>query len=88
MLLISLLLKYLFVAGDDTFHIEKLIGSGAFAKVYLANKRGDTDEDDFENDDESAVVLKVQVPVHFFPLMKLFYCCLIYIRLYTTISIL
>lgn len=36
-----------------------MIGSGAFAKVYLANKRADADEDDFEADDESAVVLKV-----------------------------
>lgn len=49
----------LFEGDDDTYHVEKLIGSGAFAKVYLANKRGDVDEDDFETDDESAVVLKV-----------------------------
>lgn len=49
----------LFEGDDDTYHVEKLIGSGAFAKVYLANKRGDADEDDFETDDESAVVLKV-----------------------------
>lgn len=48
------------LGDDDTYHVEKLIGSGAFAKVYLANKRGDADEDDFETDDESAVVLKVQ----------------------------
>ena len=50
---------YLFEGDDDTYHVEKLIGSGAFAKVYLANKRGDADEDDFETEDESAVVLKV-----------------------------
>ena len=38
--------------------MEKLIGSGAFAKVYLARKRGpDFDPDDI--DDESYVVLKV-----------------------------
>ncbi|KAJ7352957.1 protein kinase [Desmophyllum pertusum] len=48
------------LGDDDTYHVKKLIGSGAFAKVYLANKRGDCDEDDFETDDESAVVLKVQ----------------------------
>ncbi|KAL9952708.1 hypothetical protein ACROYT_G040000 [Oculina patagonica] len=48
------------LGDDDTYNVEKLIGSGAFAKVYLANKRGETDEDDFETDDESAVVLKVQ----------------------------
>lgn len=47
-------------AGDnEIFKVEKLIGSGAFAKVFLAKKCGDTDDDDFETDDESAVVLKV-----------------------------
>lgn len=54
---------YLFEGDDDTYHVEKLIGSGAFAKVYLANKR-DADEDDFETDDESAVVLKVVNTLH------------------------
>jgi len=46
---------------DDTYHVEKLIGSGAFAKVYLARRRGvDFDPDDIDTDDESFVVLKVQ----------------------------
>ena len=58
-----MLFIYLFEGDGDTYHVEKLIGSGAFAKVYLANKRGDTDEDDFETDDESAVVLKVVTTV-------------------------
>ena len=40
--------------------MEKLIGSGAFAKVYLARRRGvDFDPDDIDTDDESFVVLKV-----------------------------
>ena len=48
------------VGTGDTYHVEKLIGTGAFAKVYLARKRGaDFDPDDIEMDDESLVVLKV-----------------------------
>ena len=40
--------------------MEKLIGSGAFAKVYLARKPGPGfDPDDIETDDENYVVLKV-----------------------------
>ena len=50
---------FVHVGKDDTYHVEKLIGSGAFAKVFLASKSGDADVDDFETDDESAVVLKV-----------------------------
>lgn len=55
----------LLIAGnDDTYHVEKLIGSGAFAKVYLARKRGaDFDPDEIETDDESFVVLKVIFPL-------------------------
>ncbi|XP_022798611.1 mitotic checkpoint serine/threonine-protein kinase BUB1-like isoform X2 [Stylophora pistillata] len=48
------------LGDNEIFKVEKLIGSGAFAKVFLAKKCGDTDDDDFETDDESAVVLKVQ----------------------------
>ena len=46
----------LYILGnDDIYHVENLIGSGAFAKVYLASKRPDD-----ETDDEK-VVLKVNV---------------------------
>ena len=45
---------------DNTYYVEKSIGSGAFAKVYLARKEDpDFDPDDTETDDESCVVLKV-----------------------------
>ena len=46
----------LYILGnDDIYHVENLIGSGAFAKVYLASKRPDD-----ETDDEK-VVLKVNI---------------------------
>ena len=46
----------LYILGnDDIYHVENLIGSGAFAKVYLASKRPDD-----ETDDEK-VVLKVML---------------------------
>ena len=49
----------MFVGGNEIFNVEKSIGSGAFAKVFLAKKFGDNDDNDFETDDESSVVLKV-----------------------------
>ncbi|XP_027036615.1 mitotic checkpoint serine/threonine-protein kinase BUB1-like [Pocillopora damicornis] len=48
------------LGGNEIFNVEKSIGSGAFAKVFLAKKFGDNDDNDFETDDESSVVLKVQ----------------------------
>lgn len=54
--------KFLFynIGKDNIYHVEKLIGSGAFAKVYLARKEDpDFDPDNTETDDESCVVLKV-----------------------------
>lgn len=53
------LLLFTFVGGNEIFNVEKSIGSGAFAKVFLAKKFGDNDDNDFETDDESSVVLKV-----------------------------
>ena len=55
----DLLLLFMFVGGNEIFNVEKSIGSGAFAKVFLAKKFGDNDDNDFETDDESSVVLKV-----------------------------
>ena len=55
----DLLLLFTFVGGNEIFNVEKSIGSGAFAKVFLAKKFGDNDDNDFETDDESSVVLKV-----------------------------
>ena len=46
----------LYILGnDDIYHVESLIGSGAFSDLYLASKRPD------DKTDDEKVVLKVNV---------------------------
>ena len=49
-----------FAGNDDFYRVEKVVGSGAFAKVYMARKlQSELEVDDMEMDDDKAVVLKV-----------------------------
>ena len=54
------ILVFFFIGKDVNYFVERQLGSGAFAKVYLVTTRDpESDRDHVETDDESCVVFKV-----------------------------